>query len=82
MMSERFLNSTTHWEMTWFFVARHPVHPEPMRGRESFKSMDEALTRFSKFTDDAILESLTLVIEERKDFTEDALKRVHYYKEA
>lgn len=81
MMSERFLTTSSHWEMTWTTGARPPVHPTPMKGRESFKSMDEALTRFSKFADDAIFESLTLVIEERKDFTEDALKRVHKYKE-
>ena len=75
-MSERFLTTSSHWEMTWISGARPPVHPTPMKGRESFKSMDAALTRFSKFADDAILESLTLVITERKDFTDDALDRI------
>lgn len=75
-MTERFLTTFSHWEMTWISGARPPVHPEPMRGRGSFKSMDAALTRFSEFADDAILESLTLVITERKDFTADALDRI------
>ena len=56
--------------------AHSPLHPEPMMGRQNFPSMSDALNFFSDAPKGSTLNSLTLVIKEYKDFTEDALKRV------
>ena len=80
-MAERFLKSKTMWELVWEVPPTPPIHPRTMRGYQTFLTMGEALTFFDKATEGTKLISLTMVIEERKDFTEDALKRVHKYKE-
>ena len=80
-MVDRYINSKAVWELVWISGARPPVHPEPMRGRQTFKSLDAALTFFVKLAPDAVFESLTLVIEERKDFSEDARSRIARMKE-
>ena len=75
-MVDRYINSKAVWELVWISGARPPVHPEPMRARQAFKSLDAALTFFVNLAPDVIFESLTLVIEERKDFSEDARSRI------
>lgn len=75
-MAERFLDTSVKWELVWIAGARPPAHPKPMRGVRTFTHMQEALSFFVGLAPDAIFESLTMVLTERKDFSEDALKRI------
>ena len=73
-MAKRFLNSTIYWELKF--------RCDGLPNSHIFKRIDEALTFLAKVIDYSTDVKLTRVIEERKDFTEDALKRVNKYKEA
>lgn len=70
-MAERFIDRRMYWELKWIAAARPPVHPDLMEGRAYFDTQEKALTFFERRAEDATLVSLTLIIEERKDFTED-----------
>ena len=73
-MAKRFLNSKTTWELRF--------RCDDLPNVRLFHSLDDALTFLARVIDYSTDIKLTMVIEERKDFTEDALKRVHRYKEA
>ena len=53
--------SDVGYTLVWLAGARPPVHPEPMKGRQSFDSVDDALTFFKKLANDAKAISLTRV---------------------
>lgn len=76
-----YLNNKTYWQLVWTVPPKPPVHPEAMTGRLTFQHMKDALTFFMKAPKGSTLDSLTLVIEDHRDFTEDALSRVKYLKE-
>ena len=78
----RYIPNEVCWELKWTIPPSPPVHPLSLTGRHSFDTMDAALTYFCKHLDDCILDSLTMVITERKDFTEDAIKRATIRREA
>lgn len=57
------------WELCWEAAPRPPVHPEPMVGRKTFKSMEAAIGFFASQSEDAKLISLVRVETLRIDQT-------------
>ncbi len=59
--------SVVSFELVWNAAARPPVHPDKMRGEQSFASAEEAMARFRGLADDAEFVSLTKVTTFRED---------------
>lgn len=51
--------TTIRYHLEWIAGPRHPVHPNPMRGRQSFSSVSEALKFMKRQAADAEFISLT-----------------------
>ncbi len=62
---------TAVYELRWIGAARPPVHPTPMKGRQTFKSFEKAAAFFDKQPDDAEFVSLTQIMTRKLDRTED-----------
>lgn len=60
------------FSLEWIAGARPPVHPSPMRGRQSFRSIDEAIAFMSRLAADAQFVSLTEYEEREFDRSEEA----------
>lgn len=58
--------------LAWIAGARPPVHPEPMKGRQSFATFDEAISFFQRRAPDSQFVSLTEYATETIDRTDDA----------
>lgn len=64
--------SSHSFSLEWIAGARPPVHPNPMRGRQSFATFDLAIAFMRRQAPDARFASLTERIEREVDRTADA----------
>lgn len=62
----------SRFSLEWIAGARPPVHPDPMRGRQSFRSFDQAIAFMNRQANDAKFVSLTEYEEREFDRSEEA----------
>jgi hypothetical protein len=60
------------FSLEWIAGARPPVHPDPMRGRQSFRSFEDAIAHVQRQAADAQFVSLTELVETSLDRSSDA----------
>lgn len=71
--AEAQVQGDTFYILEWMAGARPPVHPNPMRGRQSFRTPKEAIAFFKRQASDAQFLSLTKRVFITEDCTPQAL---------